>query len=145
MLKRWIIVALLKVQYPSPFVYSHLGLVSVSWSFTTHARGFFLKERLNVYWESLPAFILKFRLFTKKSWYAVTLKNTQSFSYCPLLQHLYSLFVWVLHFSACLFKAQLLKSPGCSDWSALTGLSGHCPECLCIITLLVFLLRAVSE
>ena len=41
------------------------------------------------------------------------------FSYCPLLQHLYSPSVWKLSFSSCLFKAQLLKFAVCCDWSAL--------------------------
>ena len=42
-----------------------------------------------------------------------------------VLQHLYSSFVWML----LLFKTQLPKSPVCSDWSVLTGLSRNCPPC----------------
>ena len=50
----------------------------------------------------------------------------KTFSYNPMLQHLYSVSVWTPCVCACLFKALLLTSPVCSDWSALTGLSRYC-------------------
>lgn len=57
---------------------------------------------------------------------------------CPLLQHLHSPSVWTLCFSVCLFKTPFQKTPvWLTDWSALTGLSRHCPLCICIISLWV--------
>lgn len=48
-----------------------------------------------------------------------------------LLQHLYSVHVHMLHFSACPFKAFFLKSPVFSDWSTATGLNRTCwPPCI---------------
>ena len=59
-------------------------------------------------------------------------KGTLIYWYRPLLQHLYSPSVWMLRFSACLFKAPIPKSPLFSDWSALTGLSRQQPLYFCI-------------
>ena len=50
-------------------------------------------------------------------------------SYCLFLQPLCSCSVWILSYSACLFKNPLLKNPVCSDWSAVTGLSRRAGLC----------------
>ncbi len=68
------------------------------------------------------SFILLFGCLLENAFMLQCSKNT-FFSYCLLLQHLYSLSSETLRFGARLFEVPLPKSPVCSDWSVSTGLS----------------------